>query len=424
MTGQLVDMIRTVPETAVRLYLGAKVRKGDEGRCQIDLDGRSYEVSLSVLDRAESVVRALKIRPREIQYATDVLELRLAAEDLFMEDVFGVSSLRKILFVPAGDLMASAFYRARMPADLLQDSGKAIAHFTDHLDLAKALRYEILWIQLASSPVCYRIAKEAKAQGVKVVYDVDDRFDAVPPENPAAAIYVEQKVKEVWDIIELADLVTVSTNHLKEYIGRRVGDKVRVLHNLVPASIVPDRFPRPQDHTRILWAGSPTHKRDLDLVAPALSRVLNRANGNVRFVCFGERPPEGLPKDCVDLIPFVPFTDYLSKLAEVGAHFAIAPLEDNDFNRAKSAVKHSEYSACGYPALYSPVGEYAELPEESGRILVADGDWERALTSSIEGPNFMTQLGLQAQEWVRKNRCIIRTKAGQWLEAAEEVCSR
>lgn len=422
--GQMIDLIRTVPETAVRLYLGAKVRKGEDGRCQIDLDGRPYEVSLAVLDHAESVVRALRIRPRELQYATDVLELRLAAEDLFMEDVFGVSALRKILFVPAGDLMASAFYRARMPADLLQDSGKAIAHFTDHLDLAKALRYDVLWIQLASSPVLYRIAKEAKAQGVKIVYDVDDRFDAVPPENPAAAIYVEQKVKEVWDIIELADLVTVSTDYLKGYIGGKVGSKVRVLHNLVPAAIVPDRYPRPTDHTRILWAGSPTHKRDLDLVAPALTRILNRGNGTVRFTCFGERPPEGLPADCVDLLPFVPFTDYLSKLAEVGAHFAIAPLEDNDFNRAKSAVKHTEYSACGYPSLLSPVGEYLELPREAGHTLVGDKDWEVALSNALDSPDFMAQAGRQAQEWVRKNRCIIRTKAGQWLEAAEEVMGR
>lgn len=422
MAGQLIDLIRTVPETAVRLYLGAKVRKGDDGRCQIDLDGRPYEVSMAVLDHAEGVVRALKIRSRQIQYATDILELRLAAEDLFMEDVFGMSALRKILFVPAGDLMASAFYRARMPADLLQESGKAIAHFTDHLDLAKALRYDILWVQLASSPVLYRIAKQAKEQGVKIVYDVDDRFDAIPPENPAAAIYVEQKVNEVWEIIELADLVTVSTNYLKGYIGKRVGDKVRVLHNLVPAAIVPDRYPRPQDHTKILWAGSPTHKRDLDLVAPALGRILCR--GGVRFTCFGERPPEGLPAECVDLLPFAPFTEYLSKLAEIGAHFAIAPLEDNDFNAAKSDVKFVEYGACGYPSLLSPVGEYKELPEEAGRLLVADGDWERALSRAIDSPNFMTQLGHQAQEWVRKNRCIVRTKAGQWLEAAEEVCLR
>lgn len=422
--GQMIDLIRTVPETAVRLFLGAKVSKGEDGRCQVDLDGRPYEVSLTVLDHAESVVRALRVRPRQIQYATDILELRLAAEDLFMDDVFGVSALRKILFVPAGGLMASAFYRARLPADFLQESGKAIAHFTDHLDLAKALRYEILWIQLASSPVLYKIAQEAKAQGTKIVYDVDDRFDAIPAENPAAAIYVEKKVQDVWRIIELADLVTVSTQNLKDYIGGKVGDKVRVLHNMIPAAIVPDRAPFPGNCTRILWAGSPTHKRDLAIVAPALSRILNRGNGEVRFTCFGEQCPEGLPQDCVDLLPFVPFTEYLSKLAEVGAHFAIAPLENNVFNFGKSDVKFLEYSSCGYPSLLSPVGEYLELPLEAGRNLVKDDDWERALDMAIGSPNSMVQLGRQAQEWVRKNRCIIKSQAGQWLEAAEEVVGR
>lgn len=418
-------MIRTVPETAVRLYLGARIGKGDDGRCLIDLDGRPYEVSLEVLEQAERVVRALKIRPRIVQYATDILELRLHAEDLFMEDVFGVKELRKILFVPAGGLMASAFYRARLPADILTDKGLALAHFTDHLDLAKAVRYDVLWIQLACSPILYRIASEAKAQGVKIIYDVDDRFDAIPPENSAAAVYVERKVEDVWRIIELADLVTVSTGNLKEHIGGKVGaGKVRVLPNMIPAAITPDRAPSPGDCTRILWAGSPTHRRDLDLVAPALSRVLSRYNGEVRFTCFGERCPEGLPKDCVDLLEFVPFTEYLTKLAEVGAHFGIAPLEDNDFNRAKSAVKHTEYSACGYPSLLSPVGEYNELPMESGRTLVNDGDWERALDMAIGSPNSMTQLGRQAQAWVRKNRCVIKSDAAQWLEAAEALCSK
>lgn len=421
--GQMIDLIRTVPETAVRLYLGAKISGGENGRCTIDLDGRSYEVSLSVLDPAERVVRALRVRTRTVQYATDVLELRLAAEDLFMEDVFGVSALRKILFVPAGDMMASAFYRARMPADLMSESGKAVSHFTDHLDLAKALRYEILWIQLASSPVLYRIASEAKAQGVKIVYDVDDRFDAIPPENPAAAIYVAQKVDAVWKIIEMADMVTVSTNNLRDHIKARVGDKVRVLTNMIPATITPNRAQPPKDITRILWAGSPTHKRDLAVMAPALSRILNR-NEKVRFTCFGEQPPEGFPAESVDLLPFVPFTEYLDKLAGVGAHFALAPLEDNAFNSGKSAVKHTEYAAVGYPSLLSPVGEYAELPEEAGRILVKDNEWETAITNAIEAPGVMNQLANQAQGWVRKNRCIIKTKAAQWLEAAEEVMKK
>lgn len=328
-------MIRTVPETAVRLYLGARIGQGDGGRCQIDLDGRPYEVSLEVLDQAQRVARALKIRPRNIQYATDILELRLHAEDLFMEDVFGVQDLRKILFVPAGDLMASAFYRARIPADILTDKGKAIAHFTDHLDLAKAVRYDVLWVQLSCSPILYRIASEAKKQGVKLIYDLDDLFDSIPPENPAAAIYVERKVEDVWKIIELADLVTVSTGYLRDYLEPKIGPKVRVLPNMIPAAITPERAPVPGNCTRILWAGSPTHKRDLAIVAPALSRILGRYNGEVRFTCFGERCPEGLPADCVDLIEFVPFMEYLTKLAEVGAHFGIAPLEDTPFNQAK-----------------------------------------------------------------------------------------
>jgi glycosyltransferase involved in cell wall biosynthesis len=413
-------MIRDVPETAVRLLLGASV-EAEDGGFIIGLDGKKYSVSPEVYEEAQGVARALAVRDRKVEYASDVLELRHDAEDAFLNKLFA-SDAPRILFVPAGE-MASAFYRARIPADIMTSKGLAVAHHTDRLDASKALRYEILWIQLVSSPIVLSIARAAKEAGVKVVYDVDDRFDTELPDNPAAAVYVKEKQDEIWELIGLADLVTVSTETLADHIRPRA-NAVKVLPNLVPASIAPRSEDPDPAVFKILWAGSPTHRRDLAIMAPAVRDVLALHEGKVRFVCFGETIPEALQdvRQYVDQRKFVAFSDYLDELASIGADLMVAPLEDNEFNASKSAVKALEAASCGYPTLMSPVGEYPEIVKDGfPGTLVPDDQWRAAIELSINFRDKLPARGRDAKEWTMKNRCLIASNAKQWADAASSL---
>lgn len=417
---KLADMVRDVPEVATRLYLGAKAEQHDDG-IRIELDGQDRIVSQGVYLKAQEIVRVLSIRTRRMDYASDILNLRHEAEEHFLEDLFaGGGNLPKILFVPAGTLMASAYYRAMIPADTMTDRGKALAHYTERLDLGKAARYDILWIQLVASPVLTEIARQAQKHGIKVIYDIDDRFDVAPPENPAMELYLD-KAKDVWEIIELADLVTVSTKPLGDYIQSRA-KAVKVLPNYIPAIIWPNSAPPDSRFTRILWAGSPTHKRDLAIVSPALRKILERHKGKVRFACMGEHIPEALDpaREYVDLIPTCGFEEYPEMLGSIGANFAIAPLEQHPFNESKSALKFLEYSACGYHTLMSPAAEYPDIEFEK-KSIVADDEWENALEWAIAHPEEVKTTGLEARTWVRHNRCIVKSWAKLWLDTAHEI---
>jgi glycosyltransferase involved in cell wall biosynthesis len=414
-------MIRDVPETAVRLLLGASVEAEDGGYI-IGLDGKKYSVSPEVYEESKSVARALAVRDRRIEFASDILELRHDAEDLFLNKFFN-QGLPRILFVPSGE-MASAFYRARIPADVMMTKGIAVSHYTDRLDASKALRYEILWIQLTISPMILSIVRQAKEAGVKIVYDVDDRFDSVLPDNPAAAVYVKEKQDEIWELIGLADLVTVSTQTLADHIRPRAGGEVRVLPNFVPASITGRREDPDPSIFKILWAGSPTHRRDLAIMAPALRDVLEAHQGKVRFVCFGETLPEALQdvRQYVDQRKFVAFSDYLDELGSIGADLMVAPLEDNEFNGSKSAVKALEAASCGYPILMSPVGEYPEIVSDGfPGTLVPDDQWRAAFELSINFKDKLAERGKAAKDWVLKNRCLIASNAKQWADAASSL---
>jgi len=428
----IVDMIRSVPEAAVRLWCGKhaddlKVQETDDG-IRITYEKRSSVFPFDVFKQAEEVAKILSIRPRMLRSVQDVLEIRHDAEDIFTQMIFGRTEIPKVLFVPAG-AAASGFYRAMIPSDLMRETGKVVAHFTMNLDLYKAVRYDILWIQLITAPVLIEIVRKAKEQGLKIVYDIDDRLDAIPLENQAISVYgTPEKQTEIREMIGLADLVTVSTAPLANFIAKNYkvgGGAVRVLPNMMTANVAPRRHPPNPAFTRILWAGSPTHKRDLAIVAPALQRVLQRRPGKVRFTCFGERLPEALSGcyDWIDLQDPVDFEAYHDKLAGIAADFAIAPLEENPFNASKSAIKAIEYASAGYPMLLSPVGEYsavveAGLPAE----LVRDDEWEGALERMIlKTREERDAIGKASIAWVCKNRCMGSTNASAWADVVFDL---
>lgn len=420
----LIDHLRAAPEAAVRLLLGACIRRED-GSFVLTLEGRETRVSPEVLEAAREVAGRISQRPRGPLGAQDILELRHEAEDLFLERLFGKSGLPRVLFVPAG-ISASGFYRAMWPADLMHGEG-ALAHFTRSLDLAKALRYDILWIQLVTTPILLEIVLKAQAAGVRLVYDVDDRLDAIPGENQAITVYgTPEKQAEIRAITQAADLVTVSTAPLAAHMAV-TARRVLVLPNMIPANVWPRGHPPDPRTVRILWAGSPTHKRDLAIAAPAIRDVLIRHAGRVRFTLFGERLPEALAEvyGQVDLREPVDFEDYADALASIGADFAIAPLEPNAFNESKSAIKALEYAAAGYPMLLSPVGEYPDVVAEGlpAELVPRDG-WEAALERMIARTSKeRRQLGDASTRWVCARRCIGTSKARQWTEAARALLS-
>ena len=424
---QLVDMLRTVPEVAVRLWCGGKVYPSDDG-VRIEYEDRAQVFPTEAFTEGEKVAKVLAIRwgNRMLRTIQDVLDLRHAAEDAYIENLFGKNELPSVLFVPAGET-ASAYYRAMIPTDLLKESRRVVADWTSRPDVSKALRYDILWIQIITADVLIEIARLAQEQGVKIVYDIDDRLDAIPEDSQAKNVYGnERKQDEIDRMIRLADLVTTTTEPLAAHLRAKYpGKAVRILPNMVTANVVPRKQPSNPAFVRILWAGSATHRSDLAIVAPALNRILQESKGKVRFTLFGERLPDALrdSRDYVDLKKPVDFEDYHDELAEIGADFGIVPLCGNVFNTGKSCLKGLEYASASYPFLASPYAEYPSLHAAGCPFeLVPDDGWYDALTRMIARSHTERDAaGAAALHWVERNRCMGNTFASQWADAICEL---
>jgi len=423
---QLIDMIRTVPEVAVRLWSGGQASQSDDG-VRVTFENRSITVSAEIFQEAHKVAQTIAIRwgSRKLYGIIDVLELRHAAEDAFLENVFNKPNLPSVLFIPAG-VTAAAYYRAMLPADIMNEGGRVISNWTSKVDPAKVLRYDVLWIQLLAERLLNEIVRQVKAEGVRIVYDIDDRLDAIPDENQAKTVYgTERKQAEIAEIIGLADLVTVTTEPLARHIAQKYGKPVRILPNMVTANVAPRRHPPDPSFVRILWAGSATHKRDLAIVAPAIRDLLKERDGKVRFTLFGERLPE-LLADCykwIDLKKPVDFEEYHDELAEISADFGIVPLENNEFNSGKSGLKGLEYASAGYPVLCSPAAEYPSMVEAGFPAeIVPDDGWAEALRRMVDRTrDERDAMGRLCLDWVMRNRCMGLSKAGQWSDVVVDL---
>jgi len=181
-------------------------------------------------------------------------------------------------------------------------------------------------------------------------------------------------------------------------------------------------------HPTIGWFGSLRFRaRDIESLSGLIGPFCER--NNVTFVHVGQEDefdgPDAFAKRTrtnpalVDARPptsFVMSSVLLHESFDVG----LVPLELNNFNQAKTALKGMEYTASGIPFIASPTDEYVRLAELGcGRIARKPKDWTRHMTELLD-------LGVREAE-VAANRKVlaehydINDRAPEWLKIVEAI---
>lgn len=239
--------------------------------------------------------------------------------------------------------------------------------------------------------------------GRPVVYEMDDLLFDLPPDNPHHAS-AQGSRDFILSVIERVDAVVVSTQALAEAVQTQARPKqVHVLANSIdPAPMLREPVIR-SGPVRIGLAGTTTHQGDYALVEQALGRVLSKYHRRVMVVFMGAMPERWRNHAEVTGIEFVPdYRLYARTLPRLELDIALVPLEDNPFNRCKSATKWMEYAAVGAVGIYSDVLPYAEVRDEMTGLKVANTPeaWYAAICDLIEHPAKRLALAKTAQQEV------------------------
>lgn len=270
----------------------------------------------------------------------------------------------------------------------------------------------------------------------KLITESDDLVFDVPSYNVASNPYKPNSEKEqiANEQLRLSDALIVSTSFLKEkYQSMYEGKKIYVIPNSIDfkywdsiKALNHDFKPKKEGVVRIIYTGCGNHSGDLEIVKPVLLALLDEfKNLEVvmpsEFECFQDvKHDRFIVSD-----KWVSIKNYPALVKSWSGDIGIAPLRDNNFNRAKSNLRWLEYSALKMPSVVSKVRPFKEsvVHNHTGLICSGQKEWYLALKELIQSKEQRMRLGENARREVEKN-FNMDLWAGEYRKVLEEIkCS-
>ena len=276
-----------------------------------------------------------------------------------------------------------------------------------------------------------QVLERAHAQGKPVVLDLDDHLLALPEDHPdRISGWFADGLPSLLHAMVNSDALTVTTQTLRQAL-LPYNPRIYVLPNYLDAELWQFREPKVAEKgapVRILFMGTPTHQPDLELIGEPLAHIAQKYAEHVAFIFFGAQPPSSL--ESAAKVTYLPLHTYhyqafLQEYQQLEAEIAIAPLQDNLFNRSKSAIKYLEYTALGISGVFCALPPYAEVVHDGldGFLAANPEEWEQKLKLLIESPELRLQSAREAQKQVRQH-WLIQDHSGEWQDVYDQILEK
>ncbi|MDM0103693.1 glycosyltransferase family 4 protein [Variovorax sp. J22R24] len=270
--------------------------------------------------------------------------------------------------------------------------------------------FDAVWIEKEAMPWMPLWLERVLLRGVPYVLDYDD---AIFHNYDCHRSRVVRHVfgKRLDGLMAGAALVIGGNS----YLAQRAEDAGAPWVEVLPTTIDLARYPRPTDmldndgqvnasvdeRVRIVWIGSPSTVRYLQLIREPLQALAARRPFALRVIGGGD---VDLPGVDVEVLPWSEETEVEDIIAcDVG----VMPLEDSPWERGKCAYKLIQYMACGLPVVASPVGVNTSIVgRDCGFLAKSSEEWLAALESLLSAPALRRTLGQAGRRKVEEEFCI------------------
>lgn len=214
--------------------------------------------------------------------------------------------------------------------------------------------------------------------GFKLHYEIDDIVfgEDIPEYNVNRGEFLKPEIRQnIEDMMNWCDEITVTCPFMRDYYRSKLRNQnVTIIPNFQPRMWF-DRFydqnklnrnyDLNKNKPRVLYCGSAGHydikntgvKDDTSHVIDVIIKTLN----DYQWVFMGAYPRQLEPyikSRKIEFHPFVNLMEYPKKLDSLNVQAAIAPLADNNFNKAKSDIKWTEMCALGIPCICQDLCTY------------------------------------------------------------------
>jgi len=272
------------------------------------------------------------------------------------------------------------------------------------------------------------IVSSFKERGKQVFYDVDDLvFDSRYANLLIHTLDQDVDHPGVWDFwfaymgrigaaLQLCDRAIVTNSFLAAQVTDLTGKPATILPNFLNLEqvAVSDEliaaketagFRRNRHYDIAYFSGSPSHRRDLELVTATIADILEEFP-ETRFQLMGFIDVPKELKSFAARVRYVPFSDFVTlqrRIAEVELN--IVPLQNNVFTNCKSELKFFEASVVGTMTLASRTSTYQSAIEDGiDGHLAAPIDWP----DSIRAVLALTTAQYRTKVMTAAKRCRLR----------------
>lgn len=256
--------------------------------------------------------------------------------------------------------------------------------------------------------------------GIPVIFSWDDDFFVIPDDLGALTKHHKNplNIQSLEEILRTVDLVRASTRRIATRSSKYSDSVVVTPYGFDFSQLEPSspRMERENGVVVIGFFGTTGHGRAVDAVVGALKKVA-QLSPNVVFEFFGPRTKnlESLPR-----VTFIPYeadsAASLRALAYRRWDVGLAPLEVNDFNRAKLPTKYRDYGACHIAGVYSRLDPYEAvvIDGETGFLVDNTEDaWVEALLRLVNSPHLRSGMAAAAHAHV-KSELSLEVAVDSW----------
>jgi len=287
------------------------------------------------------------------------------------------------------DYSGCGHWRILWPEQVINSTGKGMSQSTTAMvadprwyEKVKAVK---LQRQASGSQKQFleHLKKVQKEHDFKIIYEVDDVVfrEEIPDYNKFKFAFDNNEIRQnCIDMINMVDEVTVTCDFMRRlYIEKTSQQNITVIPNFVPNFWMGHLFNRNQVQSsfdtnkkkpRILYTGSGAHydvdnktggKDDMSEVLNVIRKTVNK----YQWVFVGAFPPplaDLVRTGKIEFHPWKNLLEYPHFIANLKAQLMVAPLEVNNFNRAKSDIKFIEACTLGIPCLCQDMDTYYSAP--------------------------------------------------------------
>jgi glycosyltransferase involved in cell wall biosynthesis len=288
------------------------------------------------------------------------------------------------------------------------DLGAALAAFAARMQAMLNRRdFDVVWIEKEALPYLPLWLESALLTGVPYVLDYDDAvFHNYDKHRFAAVRFLLGS--RLDGLMAKAALVVCGNHYLAER-ARRAGAPWVVI---LPTVIDLERYPESTSSkthdcdgvSRIVWIGSPSTARYLQILAKPLQQLAQRVDFVFRVIGADFQMP-GVQMECV------PWSEDSEVAAIAAGHVGVMPLQDSPWERGKCGYKLIQYMACGLPVVASPVGVNTVIVESgvNGYLATSEEEWVTTLELLLTHSNLRQSMGNSGRAKVAAQYCIQKT---------------